>query len=54
MWPTQEILLQLKARSGSLSMHDFSEVEKMPNVRYRVLLGDPQQIEETIISGQAV
>jgi len=54
MWPTQEILLQLKARSGSLSLHDFSEVEKMPNVRYRVLLGDPQQIAETIVSGQAV
>jgi len=54
MWPTQEILLQLKARSGSLSLHDFSEVEKMPNVRYRVLLGDSQQIAAMIVSGQAV
>ena len=54
MWPTQEILLQLKARSGSLSLHDFSEVERMPNVRYRVLLGDPEQISAMIVSGQAV
>jgi predicted nucleotidyltransferase len=54
MWPTQEILLQLKARSGTLSLHDFSEVEKMPNVRYRVLLGDPEQIAATIVEGQAV
>jgi hypothetical protein len=54
MWPTQEILLQLKARSGSLSLHDFSEVEKMPNVRYRVLLGDPHRIAAMIVSGQPV
>jgi hypothetical protein len=54
LWPTQEILLQLKARSGSLSLHDFCEIEKMPNVRYRVLLGDPQQIAAMILRGQAV
>ncbi len=54
MWPTQEILLLLKARSGSLSLHDFSEIEKMPNIRYRVLLGDPQQIAAMIVEGQAV
>jgi hypothetical protein len=54
MWPTQEILLQLKARSASLSLHDFSEVEKMPNVRYRVVLGDAQRIAAMIPSGEAV
>ena len=54
MWPTQEILLRLKARSSSLSLHDFSEVEKMPDVRYRVLLGDPHRIAAMIVSGQAV
>lgn len=54
MWPKQEILLQLKARSGGLSLHDFSEVERMPNVRYRVLLGDTEQISAIIVSGQAV
>ncbi|HUA97360.1 MAG TPA: hypothetical protein VMA34_03480 [Terracidiphilus sp.] len=54
MWPTQEILLQLKARSTSLSLHDFSEVEKMPNVRYRVLLGDSEKVAGLIITGQPV
>jgi hypothetical protein len=54
MWPTQEIFLQLKARSSGLSLHDFSEVEKLPNVRYKVLLGDPQSIAAKISSGEAV
>ena len=54
MWPTQEVLLELKARKASLSLHDFSEIEKMPNVRYRVLLGDPQLIAAKIVNGQAI
>lgn len=54
MWPTQEVFLQLKARSSGLSLHDFCEVEKLPNVRYRVLLGDPQVIAAKIESGKAV
>jgi hypothetical protein len=54
MWPTREIFLQLKSRSSSLSLHDFCEVERMSNVRYRVLLGEPQQIAALIASGQAV
>lgn len=54
MWPTQEIFLQLKARSSGLSLHDFCEVEKLPNVRYKVLLGDPQSIAAKIASGEAV
>jgi hypothetical protein len=53
-WPTQEIFLQLKARSTGLSLHDFCEVEKLPDVRYRVLLGDPQLISAKIRSGEAV
>ena len=54
MWPTREVLLQLKGRSGILSLHDLSEVEKMPNIRYRVLLGDPRQIAVMIGNGEAV
>lgn len=53
-WPTQEIFLQLKARSTGLSLHDFCEVEKLPDVRYRVLLGDPQLIAAKIRCGEAV
>ncbi len=54
IWPTQEVFLQLKARSSGLSLHDFCEVEKLPNVRYKVLLGDPQSIAAKIVSGEAV
>jgi predicted nucleotidyltransferase len=53
MWPTHEVLLQLKARSSILSLHDLSELEKMPKVRYRVLFGDPQQIAAMIVNGEA-
>jgi predicted nucleotidyltransferase len=54
MWPTEEIFLQLKARSRGLRLHDFCEVEKLPNVHYKVLLGDPQLIAAKIESGEAV
>jgi DNA-binding MarR family transcriptional regulator len=54
MWPIQEVCLHLKARKGSLSLHDFCEVEKMPNLRYRPLLGDPTQISAILTNGQAV
>src|SRR6202021_1172998 len=54
VWPTHEIFLQLKARSTGLSLHDFCEVGKLPDVRYRVLLGDPQLIAAKITSGKAV
>lgn len=54
MWPIQEVCLQLKARSSSLSLHHFSEIEKMQNLRYRTLLGDPQQIAAVLADGQAV
>lgn len=54
MWPTHAIFLQLKARSTGLSLHDFCEFEKLPNVRYRVWLGDPQLIAAKITSGKAV
>ena len=54
IWPTQEIFLQLKARSRGLSLHDFCEVEKLQNIRYKVLLGDTQLIAAKIESGEAV
>ncbi len=54
MWPIHEIFLRLKARSRSLSLHEFCEVEKMPNVRFRVLLGDPKLIAALILGGHAI
>jgi predicted nucleotidyltransferase len=54
VWPTHEIFLQLKARSTGLSLHDFCEIGKLPELQYRVLLGDPQLIAAKITSGKAV
>lgn len=54
VWPTQEIFLLLKARSTGLSLHDFCEIEKLPDVRYKVLLGDPSLIAAKISCGEAV
>jgi hypothetical protein len=54
MRPIHEIFLRLKARSRSLSLHEFCEVERMPNVRYRVLMGDPKQIAALILGGHVI
>jgi len=54
MRPIQEVCLHLKARKGSLSLHDFCEFEKMTNPQYQPLLGAPEQIEAILANGQAV
>lgn len=46
-WPRQEVLLMLKARKRSISIQSwcsFVEMEKPRNFRYKVLLGDANQI----------
>jgi hypothetical protein len=42
VWPKQEILLQLKARSRSVHLHemDLKTLKKVPYTSYRLLLGD--------------
>jgi predicted nucleotidyltransferase len=54
MWPRMEIMLRLKARSRSLSLHEFDQVMQMDNLHYRVLIGDPDRIASQIHSGRAV
>jgi hypothetical protein len=54
MWPRFEILLRLKARSRSLSLHEFDQVTRMDNVQYRVLVGDPKRIASLISRGRPV
>ncbi|WP_158945593.1 hypothetical protein [Granulicella sp. S190] len=53
-WPQMEIILQLKARSRSLSLHTLEEVRLLPNLSYRVLLGDAKRIEALIPTGRAL
>jgi len=54
IWPRQEIFLQLKARSRSLSLHELEQMATTPNLCYRVLLGDPEQVSAWIPGGRAI
>jgi hypothetical protein len=54
MWPQKEVLLQLKARSRSLSLHRFEQFRGMENFCYRVLIGDSNLIAAQIPTGRAV
>jgi hypothetical protein len=51
MWPRNEVLLQLKARSRSLSLHGFDQFKGMESFCYRVLIGDPNLIAAQIPTG---
>jgi hypothetical protein len=49
-----EIYRQLKARSLSLSLHELPDVERLPNLSYRILLGDPKLLAARIPAGRVV
>ena len=53
-WPKREIMLQLKARSRSLSLHEFDQAMQMDNLHYCVLVGDADLIAKQIPNGRAV
>ena len=53
-WPRKEVVLQLKARSRSLSLHGFDQLMEMENLRYRILVGDASLIASQIPNGIAV
>ncbi|MGB6829869.1 MAG: hypothetical protein WBE41_17605, partial [Terracidiphilus sp.] len=53
-WPQKEVVLQLKARSHSLSLHGFGQLMAMENLRYRILVGDASLIASRIPTGRAV
>jgi hypothetical protein len=53
-WPQKEVVLRLKARSRSLSLHEFDQVMGMENLRYRILVGDASLIASQIPTGCAV
>jgi predicted nucleotidyltransferase len=52
MWPRNEVLLQLKAGSRSLSLHGFDQFEGMGSFCYRVLIGDRNLIAAQIPTGR--
>jgi hypothetical protein len=53
-WPAKEVVLQLKARSRTLSLHGFDQLMEMENLRYRILVGDASLIARQIPTGRAV
>lgn len=53
-WPKKEVVLQLKARSRSLSLHGFDRLIEMEALRYRILVGDAGLIASQIPTGYAV
>jgi len=54
LWPRDEVLIQLKARSRSLSLHGFDQLTQLENLSYRVLVGDANLIAAQIPAGRAV
>lgn len=42
----------LRARAHTLSLHEWDQVAQMPEVRYRVLWGDPERIAKLISDGR--
>lgn len=52
-WPRREVLLALKSRKRSISIQSwrsFLEMEKAKNFRYKVLLGDANEIRRELTS----
>lgn len=54
IWPRHEVHLQLKAGSRSLSLHELEEIQNIPDLCYRVLLGDPEQLAASMPTGRAI
>jgi hypothetical protein len=54
LWPRNEVLLQLKAGSRSLSLHGFDQLTKLEHLSYRVLVGDAKLIAAQIPAGRAI
>lgn len=54
-WPRREVILALKARKRSLSIHSwfaFIEMERPPDFQYKVLLGDTRQIRGELLRSE--
>lgn len=54
VWPKKEVILQLRARSRSLSLHGFDQFMGMEDFCYRVLIGEPSLIAAQIPTGKPV
>lgn len=53
-YPREEVYRQLKARSLSLSLYELSNIKNLPNLSYRVLLGDAERLATLMPTGRVV
>jgi len=53
-WPIVEVYKQLKARSHNLSLHELAHIQRLSNLSYRVLLGDPDRLAALLPAGRAI
>lgn len=54
-WPRQEVLLALKSRKRAISIqpwHSFLEMEKARKFRYKVLLGDVNEVRRELVAAR--
>jgi predicted nucleotidyltransferase len=54
-WPRQEVLLVLKSRKRAISIqpwHSFVEMEKAKKFRYKVLLGDANEVRRELAAAR--
>jgi predicted nucleotidyltransferase len=54
-WPRREVILALKARQRSVSIHSwfgFIEMEKAPDFQYKVLLGNRRKIRGELVRSE--
>jgi hypothetical protein len=47
-WPAIEIRNFLKSRTRQLSIHELAELSSLPEVKYRILLGDRRALAELL------
>lgn len=52
VWPKAEVYRALRGRSRTLSIHEWDQITKMADVRYRVLWGDRKRIARLIPNGK--
>ena len=53
VWPKAEVYRALRGRSRTLSVHEWDQIMKMTDVRYRVLWGDRKRIARLIPDGKS-
>ncbi len=52
VWPRKEVFQALRGRVRTLSIHEWDQITKMTDVRYRVLWGDRKRIARLIPGGK--